>query len=449
MRKILAALAFVWIAAPAPVAAQSPAEAQSLIELSQQVDDDRGFITRLLEENLSGAGRVVQISNFQGALSSRATFSELTIADDEGVWLTLRDGAIQWNRSALLRRRIEIAELSAAEILLPRLPAGEETGAVRTEVPEFRLPELPVGINIDRIQAQRVEIGEPVIGLPAVVSLSGNMNLSGGEGTAVLSIDRQDGPRGQFALDAGYSNSTQVLKLDLTLDEAADGLLANLIDLHGKPALHADITGEGPISDFTADISLATDGQPRVTGRASINERPDDQGNPGTGFRLELGGDVASLMNPSNGAFFGTSTQLLAEGWRGQDGRLDLPVLMIDTEAMNLSGALSLTDQGAPQTAVLLMTLGADAGATDLPVRMPFAEGTLVNNGRLSLEYDAAQGQGWSLTGRIGQFQRPDLTIGALQLDGAGQVLLDGNDLSEITGRISFGTQDMVFADPA
>ncbi|MDO5614261.1 MAG: translocation/assembly module TamB domain-containing protein [Paracoccus sp. (in: a-proteobacteria)] len=449
MRKILAALAFVWITAPIPAPAQSPAEAQGLAELSQQVSDDRGFITRLLEQNLSGAGRSVQISNFQGALSSRATFSELTIADDDGVWLTLRDGAIQWNRSALLRRRIEIAELSAAEILLPRLPAGEETDAISPEVPEFRLPELPVGIAIDQIQASRVTIGEPVIGIDAVVSMQGQMNLSGGEGTAVLSIDRQDGPRGQFALDAGYSNSTRVLKLDLTLDEAADGLLANLIDLHGKPALHAEITGEGPISDFAANIALATDGQPRVTGRASVDERAGSDGSPGTGFRLELGGDVASLLAPENRAFFGTSTQLLAEGWQGDDGRLDVPVLMIDTEAMNLSGALSLTDQGAPQSAVLMMTLGADAGAAELPVRMPFTQDTMVQNGRLSLEYDAARGQGWSLTGHIGQFQRPGLTIGALELNGAGQVLLQGSELSEITGQIGFGTREMAFADPA
>ena len=446
MRKILAALAFVWIATAS--AAQGPAEAQGIAELSQQVTDDRGFITRLLEENLSGAGRVVQISNFQGALSSRATFSELTIADADGVWLTLRDGAIQWNRSALLRRRIEIAELSAARIELPRLPGGQQDGP-SPEVPEFRLPELPVGISIDRIQAGRVELGQPVIGIAAALSIDGSMNLSGGEGTAVLSIDRQDGPRGHFTLDTSYSNATRVLSLDLTLDEDRDGLLVNLVDLHDKPAVLAEIKGEGPLSDFVANITLATDGQPRITGQASATERPADDGTPGTGFRLELGGDVASLLPPGNRAFFGDNTQLLAEGWRGEDGRLDLPVLMIDTDAMNLSGALSLTDQGAPQTAVLLMTLGADAGAAELPVRMPFAEGTMVESGRLSLQYDAAQGQGWSLNGRIGRFSQPGVSIGTLELDGAGQVVLAGSDLQDITGLIGFGAQDIAFDDPA
>lgn len=107
MRKILIFIVFLLL----PIAVW----AQDAAEISQQVDDDKGFITRLLERNLSGAGRQVVLNGFEGALSSRATFSELTIADEEGVWLTIRDGAIQWNRSALLRGRIEIAELSAAE----------------------------------------------------------------------------------------------------------------------------------------------------------------------------------------------------------------------------------------------------------------------------------------------------------------------------------------------
>ncbi|MCQ0969191.1 translocation/assembly module TamB domain-containing protein (plasmid) [Paracoccus sp. TK19116] len=440
MRKLLILMLLVLI--PAILWGQDAAE------ISEEVEDDRGFITRLLEENLSGAGRQVTLDGFRGALSSRATFERLTIADDEGVWITLTDGAIQWNRSALLRRRIEIAELSAASIDLPRLPGAGE--AERTaEAPEFALPDLPVSIEIGEIRADRVTLGEPVIGIPAAVSLAGNMNLAGGEGTANLNINRLDGPRGEFVLDAGYSNETKVLSLDLTLDEAADGLLVNLVDLYDKPAVNARISGEGPLSDFAADITLATDGQPRVTGRASARAAPNETDNaPGTAFRLELGGDVASLLPPEDRTFFGTSTQLLAEGWRGDDGRLDLPVLMIDTQALNLSGSLSTTSEGAPQSAVLLMTLGADAGATELPVVLPFGSvETRVNDGSLTLQYDASESSGWTLRGRVGQIERDGTTIGALRLDGEGTVALDGNALQDITGRIEFGAEGLGFAD--
>ena len=74
------------------------AHAQSAADISAEVSDDKGFITRLLERNLSGQGRRISIDGFQGALSSRATFTQMTIADADGVWLTLENGAIQWNR---------------------------------------------------------------------------------------------------------------------------------------------------------------------------------------------------------------------------------------------------------------------------------------------------------------------------------------------------------------
>ena len=137
--------------------------AEQAAEVSAEVEDDKGFITRFLERNLSGAGRQVIITGFQGALSSRATFTEMTIADADGVWITLKNGAIQWDRSALFARRIDITELSAAEILLPRLPDSGEPQR-KAEVRDFALPTLPVAVNIARIKADRVDIGAPVIG---------------------------------------------------------------------------------------------------------------------------------------------------------------------------------------------------------------------------------------------------------------------------------------------
>lgn len=320
MRKIFLILALLIL--PLAAHAQGAAEARTAAEISAETDDDQGFITRFVQEKLSGAGRQVQIRGFRGALSSRATFDELTVADADGVWLTLRGGAIQWTRTALLLGRVEVGELSATEVLLPRMPGGgDDAPKPEAELPEFALPELPVALNLNQIKVDRVVLGEPVLGFEAVLAVSGDMSLEGGEGAATLAITRLDGPRGQFALDAGYSNKTSVLNLDLALDEDAGGLFAMLTNLHGAPAVKAAISGHGPMDAFAADIELATDGQPRITGQASIKAQaaPDDA-EPGRAFRLDLSGDVASLLAPQNRAFFGTNTRLLAEGWRGDLG---------------------------------------------------------------------------------------------------------------------------------
>ena len=58
--RILFALCLV-LAQPLAALAQD-----SAADISQEVDDDKGFVTRFLEEKLSGAGRSVVIDGFQG-----------------------------------------------------------------------------------------------------------------------------------------------------------------------------------------------------------------------------------------------------------------------------------------------------------------------------------------------------------------------------------------------
>ncbi|MDB6178130.1 translocation/assembly module TamB domain-containing protein [Paracoccus sp. Z330] len=420
---------------------------QDVADLSEEVDDDRGFLTRLLEKNLSGDGRQVTIDGFEGALSSRATFRKITISDPDGAWLTLEDGAIQWNRAALLRGRVSIAELHATQIDLPRLPAAGES-APSAEAREFALPELPVSIAIDKIEAERVELGEPVIGVAAAISVNGSMSLADGEGEAQLTVDRLDAARGEFVLDAGYSNETKEIRVNLGLDEAADGLLVNLVNLYDKPSVKAQISGEGPLSDFSADISLETDGQPRVEGMVGIVGQSGPDGSDGTGFSFDLGGDIAALVPPADRAFFGAQTQMSVKGWRGADGQLQIPELAVDTEALGISGSLAMNAQSAPKKADLQILLGRDANAATVPVALPFGDGGMsVEGGQLQLTYDAAQGQGWSLTGQVDELDQGDIRIQDLTLNGAGEVLLDGSALQEVTGKIEFGTAGMEFAD--
>lgn len=430
-----------------------PASAQgrkSAAEISTEVEDDKGFLTRFLEEHLSGAGRTVSIDGFHGALSSRASFDRLTISDENGVWIEIENGAIQWNRSALLLRRIEIAELSAETIRLPRLPEGGKD-APKPEAPSFSLPELPVALNIQQIDAGRVEIGEPVFGQEAAVSVAGSMSLKGGEGEAKLDMQRVDGQHGAFLIDAAYSNATTELAIDVKLDEAPDGIFVNLVNLEGKPAVTAEIKGNGPMDDFTAEIKLATDGEPRIAGNVAITAQAASDGSPGISFRAELGGDVASLMAEDQRAFFGKHAQLLAEGWRGDDGRLNIPKLSLETDALKLSGSVATNAQSAPVSAEILLTLGSDAGAEVLPVRLPLQGDppVLVQGGRLQFDYDAAKGSDWTLKGTLDKFDRDGLQIETVGLNGSGEVRLDDGALAGIDGEIGFDADTIQSKDPA
>ncbi len=59
--------------------------------LGAAAQEDKGYLTELLESSLGGEGRIVSIDGFEGALSSRATVDRITMADADGIWLEMTD----------------------------------------------------------------------------------------------------------------------------------------------------------------------------------------------------------------------------------------------------------------------------------------------------------------------------------------------------------------------
>ena len=132
--------------------------------------DDRGYLTALLEDNLSGGTRKVTITGFAGALSSRATIESLTIADSDGIWLTLKDVSLDWNRAALLTGHVSVNTLTAQEIVLERQPLPDPNALPSPEASGFALPDLPVSVEIGKIAAERIVLGAPILGEPVEAS---------------------------------------------------------------------------------------------------------------------------------------------------------------------------------------------------------------------------------------------------------------------------------------
>ena len=148
-----------------------------------QEDEDKGYLTTLIEDNLSGETRAVNIVGFAGALSSEATIERLTVADADGIWLTLEDIVLSWNRRALLRGAIDVQALRAARVIVARPPLAEDTGPAPEAAP-FALPELPVSVALEGLDIAEIVLGDAFLGDEIRLSLTGNAQLSGGEGAA-------------------------------------------------------------------------------------------------------------------------------------------------------------------------------------------------------------------------------------------------------------------------
>jgi translocation and assembly module TamB len=229
-----------------------------LLPLQAMAQDDGGtFLEGLLERSLAGEGRDVRVTGFRGALSSTATIERLTFADPQGVWLTIEDVVLDWNRAALLRGRLSVEELQAGTIVLDRLPQESADPAVPSpEASGFRLPELPVAVRIGRSSPRpSITFGAPVFGIESVFSLDGRLALESGEGRRRRSRSR--GSMGRKADSTCRSRRSrtrpEVLALSLDLEEAPGGIVSTLGGIPGAPSVDLSLAGAGSVVGLRSD----------------------------------------------------------------------------------------------------------------------------------------------------------------------------------------------------
>ena len=431
----LAALALTLLALPFAAPAQSTS------------DEDRGYLQALLEDALSGEGRRVHIDGFAGALSSRATIETLTISDETGIWLTARGLSLGWNRAALLTGRLEIAELSAAELNIPRAPIAPSSAAdlPSPEARDFALPDLPVSVSIGALRIARAEIGAALLGQNAVLALDGAAELAAGAGQTALTITRAEG--GSFRLTGAFSNVTRHLTLDLSVSEPSGGLVASLLALPGTPALDLSVKGDAPLDDFSATLQLSTDGTDRLNGTATLAATRDPNSPaspPGWRFAADLGGDIAPIFAPAYRPFFGPDSRLAVTGTRTPDGLLDISRLHLTASALTLSGSAQFSPEGWP----LLLDLGGRlASPTNAPVLLPLSgPETYVTEATLALSFDARQTEDWSFRSDLRGLTREGIRLDSALLTGAGQI---AKQSSRVTGQIATALSGLSLPDPA
>ncbi len=415
-----------------------------LVALAQTTGavDDRDYLTALLEDNLSGAGRQVVITGFEGALSAQAKIAEMTIADDLGVWISLKGVALDWTRSDLLQGRVTVNTLSAAEIDLARLPQSQSD--VVAEAAPFALPELPVSVSIGAISAQKLRLGASVLGQEITASVTAALQLSGGEGQGSLQIERLDenAPEGQAEVAISFANATRQLAVDVKIAEGAGGILAQTMGVEGAPALAFTAKGEGPLSDFAAQIALASDGVQRFGGSVKLASLDPQTAGSGSGFKVDLSGDISPLLAPNYRAFFGSNSTLRASGTAAASGGFDMDALRITAQALDITGQLSVAANGVPSQFDLSAQVQDPSGA---PIVLPLGldmPGSIAG-ADLRASFDAAKGDTWTLSANLAGWQQEDLRIAQTQITGQGTLRdVAGNALWD--GDIAFSSEGVV-----
>ncbi|MDQ2065138.1 translocation/assembly module TamB domain-containing protein [Xinfangfangia sp. CPCC 101601] len=406
-------------------------------------EDDRSFLTAFLEDNLSGAGRKVTITGFEGALSSQARIAKLQIADDLGTWVTLEQVVLDWSRSSLLSGAVVVNELTAQTITLDRMPVTPDDNLPSPEATPFALPDLPVSVDIGKVRADRIVVAPAVLGEAVTGHLDAALQLAGGEGKGGLTLERTDGKASRILLEGSYSNATGVLDLNISAQEEADGIAVKLLDLPGLPAVDLSIKGQGKLSDFAADVRLSSDGTERLVGPVTV--KTTESG--GTQFAAKLAGDLAPLFLPEYSEFLGDAVALEVVGTREASGAMALEQLRMQTRALQLNGSAKVAADGLPEGFDIKALI---AGTDGRPVLLPLGgEGeTWLRRGTLDLAFDAAKDSGWTGNFSLLGLETDNLRLGNGTITGTGQIGKIG-DKNQLDGSFTFTTAGLMAKDAA
>ncbi|MEW2919172.1 translocation/assembly module TamB domain-containing protein [Ruegeria sp. ANG10] len=412
--------------------------------LAQEDNGGGSMLERFLQDTLSGDDQNVTVKGLQGALSARATIEEITVSDDEGVWLTIKDAELDWNRLALIRGRFSVNALTAQEIDIARAPGTttKDTPAPTAETKPFELPELPVSIEIGEIRIDELSLGEPLIGVAADLSVTGNLSLADGTLDTNLDVTRLDRGGDEVTLTAGFQNTSREINLDLQVKEAAGGVISTALNIPDSPPIGLSVTGTGPVTDFTADIALSSDNQQQVTGQVQLRAAETGAAD-GIAFTADLGGDLTPFMAEDLDPFFGPKTRLFVDGQTKPQGALDIPDLELTTQALDLKGELQLAEGGTLQLVALQGRITPPDGTT---VVLPVKGGdTSIEAAQISALFDQKNGNLWDLSLTANAFQSPQAKLDTARITAQGtleqgtafsvtgdlQAIVDGIDLND------------------
>jgi translocation and assembly module TamB len=377
-------------------------------------DEERGFFIDFVENQLSSDNRQIRISGIQGILSSAATIASITIADREGVWLRISNAGIDWNRSALLRGRLDIETLRADAIEVLRQPVPAE-GLPSPEATPFQLPDLPLAISLRRLEIARLSFGQDVFGLASELGATGNLEFADGSLQTAFEMQRLDGPGGSLSLTASYANDTEVLDVRLGLNEPANGIVANLLSIEGRPPVDLALSGSGPLADLALELTLDADGARVLTGTTRL-----DRTDLGLAFSSDVRGPIARLVAPAFRDFFGEEASLTVNGTVRDAGGVAIDRLSIDSAAVDLEASAETGADG------FLRSLQLDARIEptgDDTVVLPVPGGrTTLRSGVVSLAFGDTPDGRWSGTVSVTDLVSPQFSLDAVALDLGGLV---------------------------
>ncbi len=235
-----------------------PIVAVAVVLIALNTDPGRRFAESQIA---SLTGNMVVLKGLEGRFPDRIRLAHVEVRDKKGPWLLGDNLALNWSPLALLHKQVLVNRLDASLLQVPRL-AETEPAPTKPAAESNQSFSLPVQVTVEQLGVGRIEIGAPVIGKDAALSLAGRADVQSLEtATAALTLKRLPVPAGGPEQPGTYALTAQFtpdrINASLNVQEPEHGLIATLASLPNIGALDVNAAVNGPRSALATHLNLS------------------------------------------------------------------------------------------------------------------------------------------------------------------------------------------------
>ncbi len=199
----------------------------------------------IINKQLADPDSTVVISGLSGSVPFSLRLASATISDRQGEWLKLENAALDWGLD-ISPLNIKIRNLEVAKINLIRQPIPSDEAEPETPL-KFEIPEIPA-FELSKLSLPHIRLTEQLTGEEHILAITGNASNK----HLTLSINSLQGPELKSAISINSRN------VDITLDEAPNGVIGRMIGLLPEENLNVEIKADGTFPQYNGTALIAT-----------------------------------------------------------------------------------------------------------------------------------------------------------------------------------------------
>ncbi len=216
-----------------------------------QTNSGRQFLITQAETQISKAiGSDVSINELHGPLPSQLTLNDVTFADADGIWMTVKRVEIVWHPFRLLKNQVDISQITIADTLLIRTPATASTEPEDNQSLNIGLPNDLPHVAIEQIVLENFQSTLT----NEIVRLDGVSKLAMGDSMvdARINLTSQDN-KDNIDITLELTPDAENIFVDATLIADIGGVIDAFANLDGPLFINA--TGDSPTNDALVNIN--------------------------------------------------------------------------------------------------------------------------------------------------------------------------------------------------